>query len=299
MTSESARVEHVLVAENEIGEAPIWVPEEGRLYWVDTEAARAFSYRPSDHEFRNYELSMPATALLRRRGGGWVAVTKKGLAFWDQSSGAFEFIVDPVADLPDLCFNDGAVDRSGAIVAGTMNFREHVKKDGRIYRLAPDLSLSVLGAKGEEGLSVANGIGFSLDGRTIYVSEQFAGRILAWDYDQGSGTVTRRRSFAEVDRSKGLPDGIVVDEEGFVWNGRWGGSTIARYSPDGKLDREISLPVEVGTCMAFGGEDLGDLYVTTAWYGLDAAGRRAKSGSGDLFRLRPGVRGSIEPRFAG
>ncbi|MDP3179580.1 MAG: SMP-30/gluconolactonase/LRE family protein, partial [Spirochaetaceae bacterium] len=79
--AEKAR--HVLTVRNEIGEAPIWVPEESRLYWVDTEASRAFSYRPTDHETRSYPLGMPATALLRRRGGGWVMVTKKGLAFWD------------------------------------------------------------------------------------------------------------------------------------------------------------------------------------------------------------------------
>jgi sugar lactone lactonase YvrE len=294
MKDDSA-IEWVLAAGNEIGEAPIWVPEEGRLYWVDTEGAKAFSFRPSDGEFKTFELSMPATALLRRRGGGWVAVTKEGLAFWDQASGAFEPIADPVAYEPDLCFNDGAVDRSGRIVAGTMNFREHVRKDGRLFRLATDLSLTTL----DSGLAVANGIGFSPKGETMYVSEQFAGRILAYDYDASAGTVSGRRVFAEVGPDDGKPDGIVVDAEGFVWNGRWGGSTIARFAPDGSLDRKYALPVETGTCLAFGGDDLGDLYITTAWYGLDAAGRAAKPRSGDLFRVRTGIKGLVEPRFAG
>jgi sugar lactone lactonase YvrE len=293
--SASPTFDHVLAVGNEIGEAPIWVPEEGRLYWVDTEGAKAFSYRPSDGEAKTFDLAMPATALLRRRGGGWVAVTKKGLAFWDQASGAFEFIVDPVANNPDLCFNDGAVDRSGLIVAGTMNFREHVRKDGCIYRLGTDLSLSIL----DSGLSVANGIGFSPAGEHMYVSEQFAGRILAYDYDAASGRATGKRVFAEVPAAEGKPDGIIVDAEGFVWNGRWGGGTIARYAPDGRLERKYALPVETGTCLAFGGEDLGDLYITTAWYGLDAAGRAAKPQSGDLFRVRTGVKGLVEPRFAG
>jgi sugar lactone lactonase YvrE len=288
-------VQHVLTVGNEIGEAPVWVPEESRLYWVDTEGFRAFSYRPADGECRCFELAMPATALLRRRGGGWVAVTKKGLAFWDQATGLFEFIADPVAGAPDLCFNDGAVDRRGALVAGTMNFREHVRKDGRVYRMGADLKLAEIAS----GLSVANGIGFSPDGGTMYVSEQFAGRILAWDYDQAMGTLSNKRTFAEVESGKGLPDGIIVDAEGYVWNGRWGGSRIARYAPDGRLDREIMLPVDVGTCLAFGGEDLADLYVTSAWYGLDAAGRAAKPQSGDLFRIRTGITGLVEPRFAG
>jgi sugar lactone lactonase YvrE len=295
----AGEVEHLLAVGNQIGEAPVWLPEEGRLYWVDTECSRAYSFRPADSETLVYEMPLPATRMLRRRGGGWVLVTKKGLAFWDQWSNRCEPIVDPVAGHPDLCLNDGAVDRSGAIVTGSMNFREHRRKDGRIYRLSPGLELSELDDEGGEGLSVANGLGFSLDGKTLYLSEQFAGRILAWDYDQAAGTVSNRRIFAEVDPAKGLPDGLVVDAEGFVWNGRWGGSTIARYAPDGSLDREIGLPVEVGTCIGFGGDDMGDLYVTTAWYGLDAAGRRARPGSGDLFRLRPGARGLVEPRFAG
>jgi sugar lactone lactonase YvrE len=292
------RVEQVARVANEIGEAPIWLPEESRIYWVDAEGSRAFSLRPTDGELRSYNLSMPATALLRRRGGGWVAVTKRGLAFWDQSSGAFEFMVDPVANpvanRDELCFNDGAIDRRGALVAGTMNFREHIRKDGGIFRLAPDLRFHEL----DSGLSVANGIGFSLDGSTLYVSEQFAGRILAWDYDQDSGSVSRRRTFAEVDRARGLPDGIIVDAEGYIWNGRWGGACIARYAPDGSLDREIPMPVETSTCLAFGGESLDELYVTTAWYGLDAAGRRASPGAGKLFRIRTGIRGLVEPRFA-
>jgi sugar lactone lactonase YvrE len=286
---------HLVHSGNEIGEAPIWVPSESRIYWVDTEAACAFSYRPDDGETKRFALSLPVTAMLRRRGGGWVIVTKKGLAFWDQISGTCHFIANPVADNPDLCFNDGAVDRAGNIVAGTMNFREHKKPDGAIYSLAPNLRLKTL----DTGLCVANGIGFSPDGGTMYVSEQFAGRILAYDYDQVTMSISGKRVFALVDAGKGLPDGITVDAEGFVWNGRWGGSTIARYAPDGTLDREIPLPVAVGTCIGFGGKEVNELYITTAWYGMDAKARAEKPYSGDLFMMKPGVRGIPEPAFAG
>jgi len=291
----AGKILHVLNAGNEIGEAPIWVPEEGCLYWVDTEGSRIFSYRPADGARESYAVTLPVTALLRRRGGGWVLVTKKGLAFWDQNSGVCELIADPTADDDDLCFNDGAVDRQGRIVAGTMNFVNHIRPDGRLYGLDGKLELAEL----DSGISVANGIGFSPDGRTMYVSEQFKGRILAYDYDTAVGKPSGRRIFAEVPPEEGLPDGIIVDAEGCIWNGRWGGSTIARYSPDGKLDRKYALPVETGTCLAFGGEKLDELYITTAWYGMDAAGREAQPYAGDLFVLRPGVSGVVEPRFAG
>ncbi len=296
--SNDANIVHLVRSGNKIGEAPIWVASEGRIYWVDTEASCAFSYRPRDCETRRIAIPMPVTAMLRRRGGGWVLVTKKGLAFWDQVSGVCDFIVDPVAGKPDLCFNDGAVDRSGNIVAGTMNYREHKRPDGNVYRLAPDLRLKVL----DSGLSVANGIGFSPDGSTMYVSEQFAGRILAYDYDQVAGSVSGKRVFATVPEARGLPDGITVDAEGFVWNGRWGGGLIARYTPDGTLDREYPLPVDIGTCIGFGGEGMDELYITTAWYGMDEAARgqgSRNSLAGDLFMMKPGVRGIPEPAFAG
>ncbi len=289
----SCDIQHVLKAGNEIGEAPIWVPEESRLYWVDTENAHIFRHRPADGSTERFSVPLPVTALLRRRGGSWVVVTKKGLAFWDQVSNTCELIVDPVATASDLCFNDGAVDRQGRIVAGTMNFRNHIQPDGKLFRLDGQLGLQELAA----GLSVANGIGFSPDGQTMYVSEQFAGRILAWDYSGASGLPENRRVFAEVPPAEGLPDGIIVDAEGFVWNGRWGGANLVRYAPDGTVDRRYALPVETGTCMAFGGENLDELYITTAWYGLDASGRTASPMAGDLFVLRPGVRGLVEPRF--
>ena len=92
-----------------------------------------------------------------------------------------------------------------------MNYRSLSSPDGCLYRLDPDREVDCL----ETGLAVANGIGFSPDGATLYVSEQFRGRILCFDYDQEAGTVSRRRVFAQLPEAEGLPDGIRVDSEGW------------------------------------------------------------------------------------
>jgi sugar lactone lactonase YvrE len=96
-----------------------------------------------------------------------------------------------------------------------------------------------------------------------------------------------------------MPDGLTVDSEGFIWNAHWAGWRIIRYDPDGKVEREVLLPVQNVTSCIFGGADLDELFITTAWYLLDDEARKEQPLAGDLFRLRPGVQGLPEPAFAG
>jgi sugar lactone lactonase YvrE len=105
--------------------------------------------------------------------------------------------------------------------------------------------------------------------------------------------------FAEIPAENGMPDGLTVDSEGFIWNAHWGGWRVTRYDPEGKIEREIRLPVKNVTSCIFGGEDLGDLYITTAWYLLSDDERKEQPLAGDVFRLRPGVSGLPDPKFAG
>jgi len=142
-------------------------------------------------------------------------------------------------------------------------------------------------------------MGWSPDGGTLYVTDMFRRRILAYDYDLATGAVSGRRVFATIPEDAGLPDGLVVDAEGGVWSAHWGGWRVTRYAPDGAVEREIRLPVANITCMGFGGRGLDELYITTAWFLLSAAERTAQPQAGDLFRVKVGIRGIPEPCFAG
>ena len=286
-------VEHVLAIGNEVGETPIWIPEEQALYWIDIEGKRVFRLAPATGAVQSWDPGVPVTALARRAGGGWVLATKVGIYLWSPASGPATFLVNPVADRPGIRFNDAAVDRQGRLLAGSMNERDLYAPDGALFRIDPDGAVTRL----DEGYAVANGIGLSPDGHTLYVTDMFHGRILAYDYDPGPGTASGRRTFATVPAADGLPDGLIVDSEGCVWGAHWAGARVTRYDPAGSIERVIRLPVPMVTCMGFGGPDLTDLYVTTAWFTLDAAARQANPQSGDLFRVRTGIRGLPEPEF--
>lgn len=288
-------VEHLLDVGNEVGETPIWIPNEQALYWIDVEGPCVHRLIPATGEAKIWNVDFPITALARQANGKWITASKTGLFFWDQETNKSTFIADPVADMPDVRFNDGAVDHQGRFLIGTLNQKDLTAPDGALYRLDGDNSIHNL----DTGLAVANGIGFSPDGKTVYVTDMFHSRILAYDYDTTDGIVANRREFVTVPTEEGWPDGLIVDEEGCVWSAHWDGWKISRYDPSGKREREIKLPVANVTCLAFGGEQMNELYITTAWFMLSDEQRKKQPLAGDIFRVKTDVKGLAEPMFKG
>jgi D-xylonolactonase len=88
-----------------------------------------------------------------------------------------------------------------------------------------------------------------------------------------------------------VPDGLTVDAEDNVWSAMWNGGCVVCYGPDGTVKRKVPLPARKITSVTFGGEDYSDLYVTSA--ARDESGPEARH-AGDLFRIRPGVKGRPE-----
>jgi len=288
-------VEHYLPVQNELGETPIWVPQEKSLYWVDIGRHMIFRMDVKTKEYESFKPDMPVRGLCRRSSGDWLLITDAGLAFWDPSSNMCEFFVDPYADQPDLQFNDGVIDRQGRLLVGSYNSARLDAPDGSLYRLDTDHTLHKL----DKNLVLSNGIALSPNGKTVYVAEMFANKITAYDYEIESGTARNRRVFVAIPEDAGKPDGLTVDSQGFVWAAHWGGWRVTRYDPAGKLEREIRVPTELVTCIGFGGENLNELYITTAWYNLSDQQRKDQPLAGDLFRIQTDITGITEPVFSG
>ncbi len=140
-----------------------------------------------------------------------------------------------------------------------------------------------------------NGMAWSGDGKTLFLSHSNTGEIIAFDYARDSGAISNRRVFATVPTELGIPDGAAIDTEGGYWSALHGGGKLRRFYPDGSIDRDIDLPVSQPTMPAFAGEDLAMLYVTSASDRMNAEAKAKEPDAGGLFRLDVGSRGIPRP----
>jgi sugar lactone lactonase YvrE len=288
-------VERVLHVGNQLGEGPVWSQTERALYWVDILGHKIHRFYPATGHSDIFDVSSPVTVLAFRTRGGFVTATANRLAFWDSQSQKFDFIANLEVDEPDIRFNDGAVDPTGRLWVGTMNEKDNQAPDGVLYRLDSDLSVHKVAA----GFTVSNGIGWSPDHKIMYFTDTMRQVILAYDYDPASGAIENSRTFAYISEAEGYPDGLTVDSEGFVWSAHWGGWRVTRYDPTGKIERVVKMPAPNATSCAFGGDNLDELYITTAWAGLGEKERQDHPAAGDLFRIKLEVKGIAESEFAG
>ena len=276
-------------------ESPIWDAAAGRLSWIDTENPTFTSMELATGITETTQTPWLVQAIGRRRSGGWIAVVRDGFALLDARPANGKFLGNPVQGMAHMMMNDGAVGPDGRFYAGSFNADVLEAPDGCLHRVNADCSISTI----ETGLVLPNGISFSPDGKTMYVTEMWVNRITAFDFDAGKGTVTHRRTLVSVPEEEGHPDGLIVDEEGFLWSGHWQGFRVTRYDPDGKKAGQIDVPVPTATCMAFGGPGLDQLYITTAKKGLSPEQIQKYPDAGDVFMVQAGVRGRIEPAFQG
>jgi L-arabinonolactonase len=287
----SYEVERILPVQNRLGEGPLWSVDESALYWVDIDGHCFHRYWPATKSVERYETEVAVGVLRLRAGDGLVMATRDGFAFWDWQTQSLTFVADPEADKPESRFNDGGMDRRGRFWAGTMG----AGATSSLYRLDPDLSVHTM----DTGISVSNGIGWSPDNRTMYYTDSPLRVIYAYDYDIATGAITNRRPLVHTPEEEGVPDGLAVDSEGFIWSARWDGWRIARYDPTGKLEREIRMPVQRPTACAFGGAGLNELYITSASVGIGDEAKKSQPFAGDVFRVVTDVKGLPEPAFAG
>ena len=234
------RIERVGETFDLLGEGPLWDPvAEQALYWVND--SRGPLIRRLDWatgERRDWPVPEMIGSMALRENGGAIVALRNGVHTFDFETGEATLVSDPEADDPSTRFNDGKVDRQGRFLTGTMQTRVGREPRGSIYRLDTDLTLHHL--KGE--VIVANGPCFSPDGETFYFADTGRRAILAYDYDTATGAIGEERVAVDTSPFDSGPDGGTVDGEGFLWSALVHAGQVARFAPDGTLDRMIDMP---------------------------------------------------------
>lgn len=289
-------VECVLKTRSILGESPIWDEVGKRLYWLDLRKPAIYRFDPSTGKNAKVKAALQGYVggIVLRAKGGMMVVDQRGVFILDLASGRMKPFAKPMKDMRPVWFNDAKCDRGGNLWAGVGDRKEQ-KPLGVFYRIGPKGKATKIDSK----FICPNGPAFSPDGRVCYFADSYAYKIYRYDIDPSTGKVGPRHLFAAVPESQGVPDGMTVDAEGGIWSCQWDGWRITRYTPDGRVDRIVELPVPRPTSVEFGGDDLSTLYITTASIDLSRDQLKQAPLSGSLFACRPGVRGLAEPRFAG
>jgi L-arabinonolactonase len=287
-------IRRVVPSANKLGEVPVWDVSEQAIYWVDIEGKQLQRYHEPSGELKRWYFPERIGSFALRERGGLVCAFESGIAFYDLDTHAIDWIAKPEAKKIRNRFNDGKCDRKGRFWAGTMDDRltDHT---GALYRLDPDLSVHLM----ETDIGISNSLAWSPDNRIFYFADTMDQTIYAYDYDLPSGAISGRRVFVTTHADPGSPDGSTIDAEGYLWNAQWDGWRLVRYSPDGRVDRVIDLPVQKPSSCMFGGPQLRTLYVTTAIWDHTAADLAKQPWAGSLLAVEVDVPGLPERRFAG
>lgn len=268
----------------ETGENPLWHPAEKRLYWTDIPTGRLFRFDPASRSHEEIYRGRPVGGFTFEADGGLLLFRDRGnVVHW--RDGELTAIIEDIPEERDSRFNDVIADPSGRVFCGTLSSQ---RSNGHLYRLDVNGKITRI----IDNIQCSNGMGFSPSLKGFYYTDSYAREIYCFKYDVAHGALSKRRIFARTAESDGFPDGLTVDQEGCVWSALWDGSGLIRFDSSGTIKARMTLPTRKVSSMAFGGDDMHDLYVTTA-----GGHTRQEDGptAGALFRIR--VKAVGRPEF--
>lgn len=265
-----------------LGEGPHWDSTRGRLSWVDIATGELWAEDADGVTAQAW--GEPLGMAVPHVDGGWVCGLGRGLALVGEDGELEQRLeVEPLG----VRMNDGKCDSAGRLYVGS-KAHDNAPGAGNLWRLDLDGTVSRV----RRGLTIANGLGWSPDDRTMYVTDSAAGRVDAHDYDLATGVLGEARRFLEIPNELGAPDGLAVDTDGFLWVALWGGAQVCRFAPDGEPAGVVRVAASHTTSCTFSGPDLTRLSITTAWDELTDERRAAEPDAGRRFEVEVGVRGA-------
>jgi sugar lactone lactonase YvrE len=283
-----------------LGEGIIWSERCGALLWSDIQSFRLWRYAQYNDVVHSWVLPDRLGALAECESGKLLLGFTKQLSMTtlhdEHQSGILD--ITPVASVEaaqaSTRVNDGRTDRAGNFVFGTLNEHRDKRPIGNFYQFSIQHGLRRLELP---SIVIPNSICFSPGGQTMYFCDSLERKIMSCDYRADEAKVANVHELVRFAPYQGLPDGSVVDADGCLWNAEWGSAMVRRYSPSGRIDREIAIPAKNPTCVAFGGSRLDELYVTSSRLEMSPEELERTPHAGGVYRVIPGVTGIRDRKF--
>lgn len=288
----SQSVQNVFTARARLGECPVWDADRQQLYWVDVYNHRVHQFDPVTGHDRYFDTGDVVSAIALAGRERLLMALRDRLAFLSTQTGEVTPIYQIKFPYPNTRFNEGKCDSQGRFWIGSIS---EAPEQAELYRYDPDGSLQVM----ETGLTISNGLGWSPDETTFYLTDSAQHKIYAYDFEVETGTIRDRRVLVDLSPEVVEPDGMAVDQQGNLWSALWNGWCIACFSPSGQELLRIKLSVQRPTSVAFGGSHLTDVYITSASVGLNQKEIQQGFNAGDLFRFSSTLPGTIAHPFSG
>ncbi len=282
-------VEFVLDARATLGEGPCWNPELQSLYWVDIIENKVCIFDPKMNKNREIQFEQHVSAVVPKSWNKAVVTLEDGFYELHLQTETLSLIREIESRFPNNRFNDGKCDAYGRFWAGTMNKVNPHEKQGALYCLDTDRTVTMKLNK----VGISNGIAWSKDNQYMYYIDTLTQKVVRYRFHIQFGEIEHPVEIISFAEEEGFPDGMTIDEEGMLWIAHWGGSKVSRWNPDsGEKLTAIDVPALNVTSCTFGGPDLSDLYVTTARDGMNESQLEKYPYSGGLFKIKTGVKGT-------
>jgi sugar lactone lactonase YvrE len=265
-----------------LGEGPVWDARQKTICWIDILQGEIREFNPVNKDYKTISVNQMIGAIAICKNGDFLAALKNGFGFIGRNSGEVSMIGNPEPRLAGNRFNDGKTDPAGRFWAGTMSHTDEPEQ-GSLYVLDKDLAIT----KKLERISISNGLAWSADHKTFYYIDTPTSAVVAYQYEKSSAEITNKRIIIQIPKEDGFPDGMTIDSEDMLWIAHWDGWQVSRWNPGtGKKIKTVPLPVARVTSCCFGGEDLGDLYITSARTGLSSEQLKEQPLAGSLFVIK-------------
>jgi len=264
----------------ELGENPLWNPDDACLYWTDITAGKVHRFHLASGRHDVIYRGISVGGFTFQANGDLLLFRVNDLALLRPGGR-----VDELRKFEDdgaARFNDVIADPEGRVFAGTIG---RTPASGGLYRVEPDGTTTLL----FRGTGVSNGLGFSPDLSKLYWTCSTRRRIYEFDYNRASGAISGERLFYQAGEDEGIPDGMTVDRIGHVWSARWDGFAVVHHAPDGRVVERFRFPVAKVSSLCFGGPGLEWFFVTTA-----GGSSGASTADGSVYQWSPGVSGLPE-----